>query len=437
MTSQVQGEFLRKRMIELREKNHKSQTDMARLLFVNKSTLSRVENGNSSFKNIREFAMKYCDALNLTEQQKELFMRGEKVVVTDTSALLKNPQLIDLLSEEYSIVIVPDVVIDELDNIIKGHNNTYRAAMACHIIRRIGSQNNVIAMEYTGGESNSKDAKIISVAEQASMIYNCIVDVITNNTGFAARLSGKNSVHALFLEEYMMSMQNLTDTDSLIKLDQYYSDSYDDVETVLGIDISNIENINAFLPNGHTLIISVVRNRRIPLNQRIEKIRWLIRHGANVNDVDCSKYFFPPLSHAIQANEYELFIFLLNECHANPNIGSRNPYDTGKIYQKNDGNTPLMVAAWDNKIPFVKALCADERTSLNQQDGNGFTALTKACYWGWLECRDILIAAGADIKIVDRDGFTAEQRYKEYLATGRRKRSFNYKRKKSGKGRKN
>lgn len=62
-----------------------------------------------------------------------------------------------------------------------------------------------------------------------------------------------------------------------------------------------------------------------------------------------------------------------------------------------------MIAAWDNKIEFVRELCADKRISLNQQDANGFTALIKACYWGWLECRDIIKAAGADEKIVDRD----------------------------------
>ena len=81
---------------------------------------------------------------------------------------------------------------------------------------------------------------------------------------------------------------------------------------------------------------------------------------------------------------------------------------------------PLMVAAWHNKLEFVKELCADERTSLNQQDGNGYTALIKACGNGFLECRDIIRNAGADTKIVDRDGQTADDRYNEFLETGLR-----------------
>lgn len=420
MDERTKGEFLRKRMIELREKNHKSQSEMAELLFVNKSTLSRVESGASGYKKIQEYAGMYCDKLGVTGQQREIFMRGEKIVVTDTSALLKNIQLIDELSKEYSKVVVPRIVIDELDN-IKDHSPQTLASRAWQILRSIGSNQNVITMEYSGDDSEANnDSKIIAVAEDVMEQFHCSVDIITYDTGFAARLSGKETIQALFLENYMATKQNLSDIDSLKKIDEYYAESYEDIEKVLRIPPLSGEDINAYLANGNTLIISAVRNKH-PIRQRIAKVRWLIEHGADVNRRDCGKYYFPPLSHAIQTNDFEMFKFLLHDCQANPNIGSRNPYDAGKIRQKNDGNMPLMIAAWDNKIPFVRELCADPRTSLNQQDGNGFTALIKACYWGWLGCRDILIAAGADEKIVDRDGYTAQGRYEEFLETGRRK----------------
>lgn len=425
---QVQADFLRKRMIELREKNHKSQSDMANMIGCNKSTLSRVEGGKSSYKNILSFANDYCDRLGLNSKQKELFLRGDKVVVVDTSALLKNVQLIDELSKEYSRVVVPKVVVDELDN-IKDNNSNGLATKAWQILKSIGDNKNIIMKEYVGQDKDcNNDSKIIDIAERAADEFNCTVDIITYDAGFSARLSGHDIVTALYLENYLVTKQNLADIDSLKKLDAYYADSYDDVEKILGIKIPNEEDINAYLSNGYTLIISVVRNKKKPLEQRKEKIRWLIAHNADVNRRDCGKYYFPPLSHSIQNNDFEMFCFLLHECRANPNTGSRNPHDAGKIRQKNDGNMPLMIAAWDNKVKFVKELCADERTSLNQQDGNGFTALIKACYWGWLECRDIIKAAGADEKIVDRDGYTAEDRYNEYLETGRRKNN-NFKKK--------
>lgn len=423
MNDQVQANFLRRRMVELREKNHKSQSEMANLIGCNKSTLSRVESGNSSYKNILSFANDYCDKLGLTPEQKTLFLRGDRAVVTDTSALLKNVQLIDELSKEYSRVIVPKIVIDELDN-IKDHNTNGLATKAWQILKSIGANSNVVTKNYTGEDAGcNNDSKIIDIAEKSAIEFNCVIDIITYDASFSARLNGNNTVNALFLENYLVTKQNLIDIDSIKKINEYYADSYDDIEKTLGITIPNEDDINAYLSDGNTLIISIVRNRKFPMEQRKEKIRWLIKHGADVNKRDCGKYYFPPLSHSIQNGDIEIFRFLLHECRANPNIGSRNPHDVGKIRQKNDGNMPLMIAAWDNKLEYVKELCADERTSINQQDGNGFTALIKACYWGWLECRDILKAAGADEKIVDRDGYTAEERYHEFLETGRRKNS--------------
>ena len=427
MTEHIQGDFLRKRMIELREKNGKTQSEMADLLFVNKSTLSRVEKGETAYKSILEYANRYCDILGLTEDQKQLFLRGTRAVVTDTSALLKKIQLIEDLSKEYSTVIVPQIVIDELDN-IKDQNTKGLAAKAWQILRSISANTNVIVRNYTGEDTGlNNDGKILDIAKKASEEFNCPVDIITYDTGFAARLSGTDAaVSALFLEEYIATRQNLLDIGTLKKIDEYYADSYEDIEKVLDISIPSAEDLNAYLPNGNTLIISAVRCRVKPVYQRKAKIKWLIAHGADVNRRDTGRYNFPPLSHVIQNNDrfpehdLELFRFLLQDCHANPNVGSRDPHDSGKIRQKNGGNMPLMIAAWHNKPEFVKILCEDERTSLNQQDGNGFTALIKACGNGFLECRDIIRNAGADTKIVDRDGQTADDRYNEYLETGMR-----------------
>ena len=67
-----------------------------------------------------------------------------------------------------------------------------------------------------------------------------------------------------------------------------------------------------------------------------------------------------------------------------------------------------MIAAWEGKELFVRALCEDPRTSINQQDANGFTALIKACANKYFKCRDILLEHGADTKIVDINGKTYE-----------------------------
>jgi rRNA-processing protein FCF1 len=400
--------------------------------------ISKIEKvgGTGKYETVKYYAELYCNVLKLTPQQKELFLRGERVVVTDTSALLKNPQLINELGREYGKVVVPKIVVDELDY-IKDHNVKGQKTNAWRLLKRIGAGGNVVKKEdglkHVQGRNN--DIRIIACAQKAAEEYHCEVDLITNDVGFSARLNGNETVHALFLGDYVATKQHLTNMEHLEKLNNYYADSYEDVERVLKIQVPDRKNINVHFSNGYTLIISVVRNRNKPIQQRKEKIRWLIENGADVNKRDNAKYYFPPLTHAVQNGDLEMFRFLLHECGADPNIGSRNPYDSGKIYQKNEGNMPLMVAAWGNKIEFVRELCADPRTSLNQQDANGFTALIKACYRGNRECVKMLLDAGADEKIVDRDDFTAREHYEAYLRNERKKGFQQRCRKNSGRSR--
>ena len=60
------------------------------------------------------------------------------------------------------------------------------------------------------------------------------------------------------MENYYATKQELMDVDTIKKIDEYYADSYDDIEDVLNIKIPNSKDINAYLANGNTLIISVV-----------------------------------------------------------------------------------------------------------------------------------------------------------------------------------
>lgn len=417
----TKGTFLGKRMGELREKNGvnslQAMTDFLNAKghrVDNKSTLSRAESGSAGDKTVEKWAGVYCDVFGLSEQQKQQFLRGMKIAVPDTSALLKNPQLIDELDNEYSMVVIPDVVIREL-NSKKDHNADALGKKAWEVLRGISYGERVVKMDYIGDPKIKNDAKIIAVAKSASEKYSSEVQIITDDVDYSAYLKGDSVITALHLREYMVTRQQIVNMVNLVNINNLYSDSYDNIAP------PDKAEINAYLPDGFTLIISAVRNRKCPLSQRKEKIRWLIANGADVNKRDCQRRYFPPLSHAVQMNDFEMFKFLLKECHADPNVGSRNPFDAGKVRQKNEGNMPLMIAAWDGRSEFVKALCEDKRTSINQQDANGFTALIKSCYWGFLKCRDILIQYGADTKIVDLDGKAAEDHYNEFLSTGRQK----------------
>ena len=425
--------FLCQRLKELRNAHDCSMDDMVKKLtdagypIGNKSTISRIESGKTSEKNLIEVAEKYCEVFGMSETQTEQFMRGERIAIPDTSALFLNPQLIDELNKEYSKVIIPKTVVDELDA-IKNRNSGSLGRKAWEIIRGISYGPRTISKSYTGDPSErNADCRIIYIAQKASEEYHCKVDIITNDTDYSAYLKGNESVVALHLREYMATKQALQNIAILSEIDSFYADSYENCV------IPKEDEVNAYLPDGNTLLISTVRNRNVPFEQRKEKIKWLLKHNADINGRDNSRRYFPPLSHAIQMGDYNMFIFLLNECGANPNVGSKNPFDSGRVQQKNEGNMPLMIAAWEGRYRFVEALCKDERTSLNQQDANGFTALMKACMNGhfandvekhtW-NIKQILIDAGADTKIVDREGRTASDWIDEYHKSGPVRKSF-------------
>lgn len=419
--------FLCRRMKELREKNNCSQEEMARKLnYENKSTISRIEGAKVSYKNLIGFARDYCLAFGMSEAQIDKFLRGDRIAIPDTSALLSNPQLIDELNQEYSKVVIPKTVIDELDS-IKNRGMNKLATIAWEIINSIRYGDRVISMGYEGDNAeDNNDCKIIWIAENAVETYGCKVDIITNDTDYSAYLKtdGESNVNAIHLREYMMTKQNIMNMSFLVALNNYYADNYD------GYQRPSKAEANAYIPDegrvGNTLIINAVRiGRRVPFEQRKKKILWLISCGADIDQRDCNRRYFPPLSHAIQMGDDEMVEFLLKECGANPNAGSRNPFDAGKVRQKNEGNMPLMIASFFTKEEWsprreriVQLLLAHDAISVNQQDANGFTALIKACTNGNAKCRNILLEAGVDTRIVDINGKNYMDHWNECLVYG-------------------
>lgn len=413
--------FLCLRMKELREEYKCSLDDMVKKIqnyegtLLKKSSLSRAENGKTSEKTLKEYAIRYCNAFCMPDEQIDQFLRGEKTVVVDTSAILKNIQLIDELNDEYDKVIIPKVVVNELNRIKDSKSSLCKKAW--EVLRGISYGDKIVSMEYTGKNKNIKnDEKIIFIANEASKKYHTKVDIITDDIDYSVYLKNNENIEALHLGKYIATKQPIRDTGRLDNIKDFFADTYESLEKI------SKDEVNAYMSDGNTLIISTVRAISKPMNQRKEKIRWLISLGGDVNKRDNARRYFPPLSHAIQVKDYEMFGFLLVECRANPNVGSKNPYSGEKLRQKNEGNMPLMIAAWHGMTEFVKLLCEDERTSLNQQDANGFSALMKACMNGYFrgdkDIRKVLLEAGADTKLVDMSGRSYIDWMNEYRKNG-------------------
>lgn len=256
MTKEIIKEFLARRLKELREKNELSMEQMAKLLNKgNKSSISRAESGKLSRANLVELAKEYCNVLGLDSIQTKIFLRGNKIVVIDTSALFKNPQLIDELNKEYSKVVIPQIVLNELDNIKNGKKDTI-SKKAWEIIKSIGSNENITIREYTGNTNEKNDCKIIDIAKKASEEFGCEVDVITNDVDYSAYLRDNKAVKSLFLNEYIATKQKLVNMIKIKEINDYYSLNYDEIQP------PTPEEANAYFDNGNTLIISIIRNKK-------------------------------------------------------------------------------------------------------------------------------------------------------------------------------
>ncbi len=398
--------FIGRRLAELREKNGLSQQELAERIGCDPTVISKVESGKR--KKIKNHVDEYIQAMKCPREMADEIMRAVKIAVPDTSALLYNARLIDELCEKYDKVVVPDIIIKELQN-IKDKKQGKKSRQAWQILRSISEDKRIIRYSCDNELHEKNDIKIIDAVRRAVTEFGCGADIITNDTDYSALLKGDEDIQAIHVKDFIQIHHNITNMLGLDELDHTYLNDYSELSVPTGVDI------NEYLPNGNTLIISVIRNNRVSNPKKKKKIEWLIKNGADVNKRDRSERYFPPLSHAIQLDNYELFIFLLKECHANPNIGSKNPYSSKLLRQQNEGNMPLMVAAWHGRDDYVKALCDDPRTSINQQDFNGYTALIKAAIKNWRKCCQILLEAGADTKIVDHDDMTASDRF-DYVA---------------------
>ena len=215
--------FLCIKLKELRESHDCTMDEMAKKLSVfdngvvpNKSSISRLESGNTSEKTLIDMANKYCKAFGMTDKQIEQFMRGTRIAIPDTSALLKNSQLIDELNMEYDKVIIPKVVVDELDYNKNHNSNTTIAKKAWEIIRGIGYGDKVILVDYNGPQHETNDNKIISIAREAAVNYSSKVDIITEDTDFSAYLKEDEYVTAIHLRDYMKSRQEILNMEDTI-----------------------------------------------------------------------------------------------------------------------------------------------------------------------------------------------------------------------------
>lgn len=355
--------LLAKNMKLLRIQHGYTQEEVAKQLHIDRSVYARHESGKTipDQKRIEAFS----EIFNRSPQQ---LLQNLSVAIPDTSCLLKNTRILSSLLEDFSAVVIPQTVIDELSYQKKNARNKKEAWMVLKsIFHTLSTYPERMRIEESRSFSGNNDEKIIHLAESIGKTQNGTVYIIHDDVDFSI-----NYAHSLLLKDYLARRIGAVDYAILLELETLVLENWNSYHKKI-----EVETINSYLSDGMTLLIQCIRSKLNPIDKR-KKLEFLIKNGANLNKTDNYKHCLTPLTHCIQVRDFDSFDLLIKN-GADYNKGSTD--ETSDSYFKseriNEGNTPLMVATWQGSYAFVEKLCKLPNLSVNQQDSNGYTALMK------------------------------------------------------------
>lgn len=427
---------LGKKMREIRKSKGKTQDDIKGILpdcyRYDRSVYSKYESGK--VRPSRDFINKFSEYFHVPVDE---LLKKVSVAIPDTCALLKNKRLLHMLLEDYDRVIVPSTVLNELSFRKNRGKDDREKKIAWQILANIDYYMTEYSDRFKKADSDGyrvhaedrnteNDLKIIELAKDMAKKVVGDVDIITDDVDITTFTDiGIQAVRSVRIDDYVAKRTKTFDYQTVLDLNL----EYDHLEYYQKI-ISHID-LNAYLPDGMTLLISCIQNirpdkdkRPIPKEKIYKKIRFLLDNGADPNKNDNGRYCLPPLAHCVQVEDpFDSVAFnILLDHHCDFNKASRDERTSSymKVGKLNEGNTPLMIACWCGKKKFAETLCRLEGISLNQQDSNGYTALIKCAvqrhnrkktgqkYSSNEYLYKYLIDRGADTLIRDRNNRTAE-----------------------------
>ena len=426
---------LGKAMRKIRTAAGMKQEEAAKIFMVSRTVYTKYETG--TVKPNPEGLEAFAKRFNVSFDE---LLKKVSIAIPDTCALLKNKRLVHMLLEDYDQVVVPTTVMRELSyrKTQKGtpqERKTSKVAWQVMAnldyyfqeypdrIRREDNESYKIPESVPDVRNMINDHKVMALAKDLEKKVVGDVIIIHDDVDFSVH-DGK----AMRIDDYVAKRSKLVDYTSIIDLDMEF-DHLEYYQKIVGT-----LDLNAYLPDGMTLLISTIKcndpekveerdGRRIPDQKVIKKVKFLLENGADPNKNDNGRYCLPPLAHSIQTREYygfDIFKLLLEAgCDFNKAARDERTASYMKVGKLNEGNTPLMIACFHAKKKFVKILCEKEGISLNQQDSNGYTALIKCAVQRYNrkkrgqdafineELYDYLISRGADTLIRDRNNHTA------------------------------
>lgn len=350
-----------------REKHKMSQQDLADKMNIARPVISNWEHGKTepSSSQLLKLA-KIFDAS--TDQILGNTAGRQDIVVVDTSALIKRPSFTEELLTRFDEVIIPDVVVSELNNLKdRGKDsvkqNAWLVMAGIEKIRTAGQNNLTIGKNIKTDGNN--DEKIADIAiRKAKSNPSADIYLLSDDIYFQFLASHTKNVIPITPKNYLLQFSdNQSDIDLIKSIEFFALVKANKLTEAKVFDLSRID-VNLHDPDtGFTPLIMAVRNRNLEMIKFLSELP-----NIDMDKQDKFKYNFSAIHHATQLKDLSV-IRLLAKFDADMDLGSGG---------KNAGNTPLMIAAWSSFKEGV-AFFLENGACANQQDSNGYTALIKAC----------------------------------------------------------
>ena len=317
---------LGKAMRKIRTAAGMKQEEAAKIFMVSRTVYTKYETG--TVKPNPEGLQAFAKRFNVSFDE---LLKKVSIAIPDTCALLKNKRLVHMLLEDYDQVVVPTTVMRELSyrKTQKGtpqERKTSKVAWQVMAnldyyfqeypdrIRREDNEGYKIPESVPDVRNMINDHKVMALAKDLEKKVVGDVIIIHDDVDFSVH-DGK----AMKIDDYVAKRSKLIDYTSIIDLDMEF-DHLEYYQKIVGT-----LDLNAYLPDGMTLLISTIKcndpekieerdGRRIPDQKVIKKVKFLLENGADPNKNDNGRYCLPPLAHSIQTREYygfDIFKLLL------------------------------------------------------------------------------------------------------------------------------
>ncbi len=347
---------------QLREGAQMSQSDLADKMCMARPGISNWENGKSEPSSSQLVQLARIFSVT-TDEIVGNSTESKKAVILDTSALIKRPSLLEEIGTYFDEVIIPEVVIAELNN-LKDRNKPSVRQKAWLVMKTINDKGAAFHIASNIRNEGKNDEKIAAIAiQRAKSKPSDDVYLLSDDIWFQFLTKKQNNLASLTPAQYVEKFKLIeVKYDSLKTLEFCSLVKNRRLQEIKNLNLTEID-VNFNNPDdGLTPLIIAVRNRDTAM----------INHLVTLRDIDLDrkdkhKYGFSALHHATQLKSIEIIKLLTNN-GADFDLGSDG---------KNIGNTPLMVAAWSGFTEGVEFFLS-LGTCTNQQDNNGYTPLMKA-----------------------------------------------------------